>query len=327
MLLSMAKVQIIGTKRYQDEVVQILHRLGVLQIDAWNETRALSQQRLTLDDQAVQIRQRLAFAATRVEAVLAALPAFDCLPSSDYEEFYARPLDSMIRAVETDLEQVSPQTQALAKRHDQLDEQLASFARYEATLEQLLPLVPAAVDLERFTTTVVWVENRYQSALENITQQLEELTEGQCEVISREVVQDIRAAVLVFPKAKARSVADLLARENIAQVRLPTELADQSFQQALAHLRQRLGSIPSELVEAERQGEALARAWRPRLLAWQALLHDQLNRIEVCTNFGQTDFTFVIEGWVPERYVAKMEATLRQEAGDEIIVTVLPLSA
>ncbi len=48
MLLSMAKVQIIGTKQCQSQTIQLLQRLGVVQIDPWSERRAGMQQRMTL---------------------------------------------------------------------------------------------------------------------------------------------------------------------------------------------------------------------------------------------------------------------------------------
>jgi V/A-type H+-transporting ATPase subunit I len=321
----MTRFQIIGTKRCQAKTVQLLHRLGAVQIDAWSETRSLSQQHMTITDRAIHLRERLAYIATRVEAVLAALPALELPPFSEYEEYDARPPDQLLRAVEADLEEVEPQAQALTRRHDQLEEQLGSLPRYETTLRQLLPLVPALIDLEQYSVTAVWVERHYQAVLETITRQLEELTEGLCEIISREVDQDIQAAVLVFPKTQVGAVNKLLGQENISQIRLPTEFAGQPLEKALSQMRQRLRAIPHELAEIETQLEILAQHWRPRLLTWQALLRDRLAQIDICTNFGQTDYTFVVEGWVPKRRLAEVQATLEREAGDEVVITELPL--
>lgn len=325
MLLSMVKVQIIGTKRCQNKVIQVLHHLGTVQIDEWSEARSLSQQRIAPSNEAVQLRERVAYMATRVQAVLAALPAPELVASPEYEDYCARPPDWLLWAVESDLAEVEPQAQALATRRDQLEEQLGSLPRYEATLRRLLPLVPALIDLEQYAVTAIWVEHRYRAALETITRQLEELTGGLCEVISREVGPDVLGAVLVFPKAQFEAVNKLLGRENITQVRLPAEFAGRPFDEALADIRQRLQGIPRELAEIEAQQETLAQRWRPRLLMWQALLNDHLAQIEVCTHFGQTDYTFVLEGWVPERQLAEVQAALAREVGEQVIVTKLPL--
>lgn len=326
MLLSMVKVQIIGTKRCRDKTVQDLHRMGVVQIDEWTENRSSSQGRMRLDDAALHLRERLAYMATRVDAVLTALPPVEGPPPPDYEDYYARPVDWLLYEVETDLEEVGPQAQSLVTQRDRLEEQLGSLPRYEATLHKLLPLMPALVDLEHFAVTAVWVERRYQAILETITRQLTELTEGLCEVMSREVDHDILAAVLVFPKTQIETVNKLLGQENISQFRLPTEFTGQPLEKALTSIRQRLQAIPGELAEIEAGQKTLAQTWRPRLLTWQALLRDHLAQVDVCTHFGQTEYTFVIEGWVPRRQLAELEAALLRQVGDEVLVAELPLS-
>ncbi|MBI1880899.1 MAG: hypothetical protein HYR94_22195 [Chloroflexi bacterium] len=200
MLLSMAKVQIIGTKRCQDKTIRLLQRLGVVQVETWDEGRLLSQQRLTLGGEVMRLRERLAYMAARVEAVLTVLPAVGSAPPSEPEAYYAQSPDEVLSAVEVDLAEVEPQAQALTRHRDQLEEQLLSLARYETTLRQLLPVIPVMVDLEHYAVTAIWLERRYQPILNAITRQLEDLTEGRCEVIAREVNPDIFVAVLVFPK-------------------------------------------------------------------------------------------------------------------------------
>jgi V/A-type H+-transporting ATPase subunit I len=160
--------------------------------------------------------------------------------------------------------------------------------------------------------------------LDTISRQLEELTDGLCEIIAREVDQDIQAVLLVFPKTHAGAVNKLLGQENISQVRLPIEYSGQPLEQALSQMRRRLEAIPRELAEIETQQKSLAQRWRPRLLVWKALLRDQLAQIEVCTNFGQTDYTFVVEGWVPECRLAEVRTSLEEKVGDEVIITEVP---
>lgn len=325
MLRAMARVQIIGTKRCQDKTVQVLHRLGVIQIDEWEKGRSLSIERMALSNEASQLRERLSYAATRVEAVLAALVTAEAVPSPEYDAYAARPPEWLLHTVEAELAEVAPQAQELATRRDQLEEQLGALPRYEATLRQLLPLVPALVDLEHYAVTAILVERRHRAALAFITRQLEALTGGLCDVISRDVDQDMLAAVLVFPKTQAGAVNELLGRENIAQVRLPADLAGQPFEKALASIQQRLQSIPHELAKIEAQQADLAQTWRARLLTWQGLLRDHLAEIDVRTNFGQTDYTFVIEGWAPAHRLAELEAALAREVGDEVLLSELPL--
>lgn len=326
MLLPMAKVQIIGAKQYQDETVRVLCKLGAIQVDEWNEKRSLSQRRMALTDDDASLRQHLIYAATQVESVLVALPPLAVPPSPAYHQWYDCPLAWLVQAVEVDLDEVGPEARALATRYAQLDEEASSLIRYESAVHQLMPLVPALVDLERFAVAAVWVERRYREALEIVVQRLEDLTGGQCEVISREIDRDVWAALLIFPKSDAHAVNELLGRESITQIRLPVELAGQSFDKALAAMHRRLQAIPAERAELEAAQAALAAKWRGRLQAWQILLRDQLAWIDVQTSFGETDYTFIIEGWVLERDLPAIETALEREAGDAVLLTRVPVS-
>lgn len=392
MLVSMARVQIIGTKSCLPQTLSTLQHLGAVQIDSWRETRALLQRRMTYNEEALHLRERLAYQVTQVEAVLAVLPGLEAPHSPENEADAATPILStlspnlslpygrhvsgtarkrvgaeqthlrptvgaypmigayptvgtpgtqatqagstleahssewFLTTVETHLADLKPQVQTLLTQRDQLEGQLSSLPRYEATLRQLLPLLPATVALEHYGVTTIWLERRHQAALESISQALETLSNGQCEVISREVGPDTLAAVLIFPKAQAGTVNKLLGQENISQVHLPSEFTGQPLSQALITIQQRLQDIPGQLAEIKTQLQSLAQRWRFPLLTWQALLRDDLARVEICTNLGQTNYTFVIKGWVPRGNLAEIEATLIHEVGQEVVMVEVPLN-
>ncbi|MCG3212493.1 MAG: hypothetical protein FOGNACKC_06163 [Anaerolineae bacterium] len=323
MLLSMAKVQIIGTKSRRPQTVQTLHRLGVVHIIDWRNEAA---PRGVLEQDALQLRENLAYLLTQVQAILGTLPNLNLPLPPQYDEASARPADWLLNEVKTGLAEIEPQAQALARQRAQLEERFSSLPRYEASLRRLVPLVPALVDLEQFTITAIWVERRSQELLASITRQLEDLTEGQCETISGEVDSDLLAAVLVFPKKHAEAVGKLLGQENISRVRLPSEFSGQPLNQVLAEIWRQLEEIPCQIEAIAHEQAQVARQWQSRLLMWQALLRDRLAQIDVCTRLGHTDYTFVLEGWIPQGRVAELTAALVKTVGDEVLVNVLPLS-
>jgi V/A-type H+-transporting ATPase subunit I len=297
---------------------------------------------MTYDEEALRRRERLAYQAAQVEAVLAALPP----PLSPSPEAPPAAMEGggvtaatpgagspeeaqwLLDSVETHLAELKPHLQALITQRDQLKDQLNALPRYAATLRQLLPLLPATLELEHYAVTTIWLERRYQAALETIRQALEILSEGQYEIISQDIGPDTLAAVLIFPKAQAGAVNRLLGQENISQVRLPTEFTGQPLAQALTNIQQRLWEIPGQLREIEAQLQSLAQKWYLSLREWQALLRDHLAQIEVCLNFGQTDYTFVIEGWTPKNRLEEVEAALAREVGEAVVmVELLPSAA
>ena len=56
-------------------------------------------------------------------------------------------------------------------------------------------------------------------------------------------------------------------------------------------------------------------------------MRDQLARVDVHASLGQTEYTFVLEGWVPERYLPEIEAALQRELDDRVMLVRLPVSA
>jgi V/A-type H+-transporting ATPase subunit I len=326
MLLPMARVQIIGTKGCQNQTIEVLQRLGTLQIDESTGVWHRSSDSGGTTAQEVKLRERLAYLLTQVESVLTVLPAgLDLSPSAHYDEFYGRSTEWLAQSIENELNEISPQAQALAKRRDQVQDQLDTLPRYEATLRELLPLAPGFVHLEHYAMTAIWLHSHYREALETITQELEGLTEGVCEIVSRRTDQDEVVAVLIFPKDQTSAVNELLAGENITQVRLPAELAGQPFQKALDRILKQIEVLPDELTEIETKQKSLAENWRPRLLAWKGLLQDYLAQMDVRSNFGQTDHTFLITGWIPQDRVSDLEAELNRGVGNEIMVETLPI--
>ncbi len=328
MLQDMARVQIIGTTRCLEPTIHLLQRLGTVQIETWQQERTPWLRRFSLDEVTLQRRERLAYLATRVDAVLTALPVTDVtLCPATYDALGAQPTTALIDAIERVLTSVETQTQALTRQRDQLVEQQGLLTRYETSLQQLLPLIPALVDLDAYAVAAVWIERRYEDVLALLHQRLIDLTGGRCEILSRELDHETMAAVLVFPKAQVEAVNALLGREHLAQIRLPGDFTGQPFDRALAHIRQRLQRIPQELDAVARTLHALARTWGPHLLAWQALLHDRLDQIDVRTAFAGTDYTFVIEGWIPQTRLPDLQTAVQHEVGDEVLVTVRPLHA
>jgi|GEM_PF-6727802 len=66
---------------------------------------------MTISDEAIYLRERLAYIATRVEAVLGGLPALELPPIPNYEEYYAHPANQVLGIVEADLVEVELQAQ------------------------------------------------------------------------------------------------------------------------------------------------------------------------------------------------------------------------
>jgi V/A-type H+-transporting ATPase subunit I len=322
MLVPMAKVQIIGTRDKLEETVQTLHRAGVLQI----EEKPAGIEAMRLDESSARLHYEITQLLTRLDALLALLPK---RPAAQLDELYEaqsqRATRDLIADAQVALAQIEARAQVLARRHDELEADQVTLPRYAKTLRQLMPLAADLEPLRNYETVALLVERKFSAVIEMLREQLPILTDNEFELVARDIETDTTAAILVFPREHSAAVHTLLGRESITQVRLPDELANVPFRDALSTIEARLAAIPGELQKIHSELDDLADHWRTRLLVWSAVLRDRLQELEVVERFGATQYTFVILGWMPRQQIAALSKALSQ-VGDSILVQELPLT-
>ncbi|MBI4444504.1 MAG: hypothetical protein HY645_01240 [Acidobacteria bacterium] len=321
MFLPMARIQIIGTRRCRDRVIQVLQAIGSVQIDEWTVHKPAIH---PSSEPPVSLRDQLAYQLTRIEALLSALPDVPGVAMGDYDSYCERPPDWIAQQAQADVETVAAQAQEITKLREQLQGRLQSLPRYKATFEQLVPLIPPFLNLEHYALAAVWLTATHETALALIRGQLEQLTSGACEIITRHVDPETVAALLIFPKSHAAAVNQLLGQENIPQIRLPAELSTEPFANALQRIHEQLQSIPTQLVQLEHRENDLSLRWRSRLQTWKDVITDHLNQIDLGSQLGQSEYSFRAKGWIPANRLQQLQSELRARVGEEVLVEVLP---
>ena len=323
MLLKMTRVQIIGTRTQLDASIAALQRLGVLQIQDTTKSSALKN--LTLGQANLRLQEELGFLAARLDALIQILPASEN-PSQSPDWIPPRASQELAAWTRDQLDQVSPPIQALAQKRDELQAELITLPRYETTLRKLAPLAVELRELQGFDVVALLIDKRYRDVLGLIRVELERITHSQLEIIARDVDERTTAAVLVYPRQFASEVQTVLGQENITQVRLPKELAGRTFRDSLVALEQRQYAIREELARIDADMAKRARLWRPQLVVWRREIKNRLQALATRSQFAATNYTFVVEGWVPKRSIGLVRETLEREIGAEVIVNEIEMT-
>ncbi|MBI5030593.1 MAG: V-type ATP synthase subunit I [Chloroflexi bacterium] len=323
MLVSMARVQIIGTRDKLDRTVQILHRAGVLQI----EEKPPIIEAMLLDEAGSRQHYEITQLVARLDALLALLPKrMSNNLEAQYDAESARPTADVIADVQNAIAQIDAPAQAVARHHDELEADQVTLPRYTKTLRQLMPLAADLGPLRNYETVALLVERKFSAVIEMLREQLPAIAKDEFDLVARNIDAETTAAILVFPREHSAAIHTLLGRESITQVRLPDELTNVPFKEALAAIETRLAVIPQELQKIHAELDALANQWRTCLVVWSAVLHDRLQEIEIIERFGATQYTFVIVGWMPRKQISSLSDTLTREVGSSILLEELPLT-
>lgn len=322
MILPMTRIQITGLKPAALDTMQALHQLGSVELDRLPTGASSALKPLALTPRLIQQQEKLGQLVAQVDSLILALNVAAGQPTCDL----APELAELLPQIEVAISPLAEQVRTLVARRDSLERDLAALPRYEDTLRRLVPLVPAIAHQPDHTSTVLLVPRQYQWLLDSVRAALAERSGPPVTIVEENISEAMRAMLIVAPHEASPQLAALIGEKNISQLQLPQELHGLPPDSAVVAIRRRLQALPAQLQSVEDELFALGADWAERLLTYRACLQDRLAEIRALDLLGMTEFTFVLQGWTPERDMAKIAPALHRAVGEAIVVERLPLT-
>ena len=328
MLVPMAKVELIGPKSKFFDVISLLHEIGTLHIEDLSkkiEAGEIPLDQMELVENQLAEKERLEDLLIRLRSIIKALH----LPSAavdevtrqkEYLELWQMDSKELAAQVTETIEQVEDKTASLAQAQASMEAEIALLARYEPILLKIQPLAKQIVTTGAYDSVALLVERRYKSALEELKKELDQLTHSQCEIVSTDVDEETTAVIVVFGKKYSDAVHKFLAMENVNQIRLPSEFQDMPFDAAYDEIKQRRVELPTHLEKVKAELAEMSTKWYAHLSTIRDVLVDKIDEIGAIPKFGQTEYAFVVTGWLPVDDVKNLRRTLVENFGTDVIV-------
>jgi V/A-type H+-transporting ATPase subunit I len=326
-------MELIGPKSRFFDVVSLLHEMGSLHIE--DLSKKIDAGELPLDQMEIVENQlaeqeRMEELLIRLRSIIKALH----LPSSAVDEVSRQKhylelwqLDSKELAAEVTsvIDQVEDRTSSLAQAQFSMEAEMGLLARYEPILQKIQPLAKQIVTTGAYDSVALLVERRYKGALDGLKKELDRITGSQSEIVSTDVDEDTTAVIMVFGKKHSEAVHKFLAMENVNQVRLPSEFQDMPFDVAYDQLRERRADLPTQLEKVRTELESMSNTWYMKLTTVRDVLVDKIDETSAIPKFGQTEYAFVITGWLPVDQVKDFGKQIADVFGLDIIVNQLAI--
>lgn len=325
MIIHMAKVEIIGPKRYFFDAVGFLHHLGVLHIEDVahrKEEETLLQPMAPEAAHSEQIK-KLESLRTRINAMLATLTPTKVEPKkreSVYKEIWRENTEEMAKEIDQAIFELEQKTGSLATEKYTSEMELSTITKYEPIMEKIHPLAKQLKTYEGFESIALLVDRKYKAGLAELKEEIERITKKQCELVSADLDETTTGAILLFNKIYSKPVHDFLSLENVSQVRLPPELASVPFEEALATIKERRRFIPAELERIGNELKEISETWYLRLTTIADVLEDKIEVIKAVPKFGETAYAFVIKGWMPKKEIEKTTKMLNETFEGKVIL-------
>ena len=327
MLQKMKKVQVIGPKKDLQSVVDVLYHTGTVHLEDVSKTILPGDTILRKMD--VAKGGEIAANLLKIGGIFLTLPkiADDAQKQAEIQKALQQKSEQdLIARANQVVGVLESTTNALATTKTDLEYTLNALDRYEKIITKILPLENQLPMLKGFEITVVLIQREFRDVLELVRNALVEITRNQFELISADVDEATIAAVIIFNKKYSEQVHSFIFSQNVNEVRMPQEYLGKPFNEILDIIAEKRTRSIEEKAEIDRKLVALSAEWYQELAVLKKVLEDRNEEAGVFGKFGQTDYTFVIMGWIPKKYMNQTKEALGKTFGNRVIINELEVS-
>jgi V/A-type H+-transporting ATPase subunit I len=328
MLQRMKKVQVIGTKKDLQSVVDVLYHTGTVQLEDISKTIRPGDTLIKKMD--IEKGGEIANILVKTGGILVALPKIkdDIQKQAQiYDDIQQKSFTDLVAWANHVIGELESTTKELATNKSDLEFTLNALDRYEKIIRKIQPLESQLPVLEGFEVTVILLQREFRDVLDLVKNALADITKNQFELISADMDETTIAAVIVFNKRYTEAVHSLIFSQNVNEVRLPPEFLGKPFSEILQLISSKKTKSIDEMAVIDEKLVKLSTEWYQELAVLKKVLEDRNEEASVFGKFGQTEYTFVIQGWIPKKYLQRTKEALKNIFGTRVIVNELEVSA
>jgi V/A-type H+-transporting ATPase subunit I len=328
MLQRMKKVQVIGPKKDLQSVVDLLYHTGTVHLVDISKT--IRPGETLIRRMETEKGGEVANLLVKTGGILLALPKIkdDAQKQAQiYSDVQKKSHPELVAWANHVIGELESTTKDLATTKSDLEFTLNALDRYEKIIRKIQPLESQLPILEGFEVTVILIQREFRDVLDIVKNALVEITRNQFELISADVDEATIASVIVFNKRYAEAVHSLIFSQNVNEVRLPPEFLGKPFNEILQLITVKRAKSIDEMAEIDEKLVKLSTEWYQELAVLKKVLEDRNEEMGVFGKFGQTEYTFVIEGWIPKKYLQRTKESLKNIFGTRVIVIEIDVSA
>jgi V/A-type H+-transporting ATPase subunit I len=327
MLQKMVKMQVIGPTKDLYNVLDLLYAKGTVQLEdasAQVTPGEISLKRMTVD----QVGDMTA-ALAKIGGIFLTLPKIkvdEKEAANIYNNLKAKSQEDLLVRVNEVIDELETITKKLATEKSEVESSLSNVIRYEKIIDKIKPLESSLPVLEGFEVTVLLIQREFKDVLDIIRHTLAEITRKQFELLSADVDETTIAAVTIFNKRYSEQVHSFIFTQNVNEVRLPPEYLGKPFNEIFNLIGVKKATDTAEMDRINADLAKISSTWYMELSALNKILQERTDELSIYSKIGQTEYTFVVLGWIPKKFLKDTRTVLKETFGGRVIVNELTLS-
>jgi V/A-type H+-transporting ATPase subunit I len=328
MLQKMKRIQVVGPKKEFNHVVDLLYHEGTIHLE--DISQCISPEEIHLSTVEREKTVEVAEILSRISGILATLPKIpsDSAAQAAIElELQGKTRDEIIRQAKGVIHDLESVTKDLATKKGDLRLSITSLDRYAKILNIIQPLERELPVLENYEVTILLIQKQYENVLDLVRQEMEKITGNRFEMSSTSVDEETLATLMIFHKRYSQQVHSFIYSVNVNEVRLPQEYMGKPFYEMFAQIETDKLLKTEEIKFIDVKLAGLSTTWYQELVMLKKTFEDISEELEQVNKFGHSEFTFVVMGWIPKKFLNRMRETITKAYGDRVVIEELNTSS
>jgi V/A-type H+-transporting ATPase subunit I len=316
-IIEMSKVRVLGPRERLPDVLRTLQDLSLLHLAPPTVTPGAPLERAQLATREERERRQLLDVIADIDATLAELRV-SANP----------PLRAASRAAPGELVRwarlagrVRREAERLRLQLVALEEEQALILKYQQFFSAFRSLLEAEARWPNATAYHVLVRGSDAGTIPKLRAALTAAIGDEFETYTHPLASGEIALLIIVAAPAAAHVEGLLAQAHVEEIPVPAAYGGGTLTAAIPAMLARLGEIPGAVQGARKRLQDLGREHGAELARARTAVHDRLDELEALPLSGVTPRAFVLEGWVPTRSCATLEARVRTDFGDAVAVS------
>jgi V/A-type H+/Na+-transporting ATPase subunit I len=321
MLQSMKRIQVIGPKNELNRVVDLMYQAGTVHLE--NASEEVPFKEIHLTPVKLEAAQNIADVLSKIQAIFSTLPVIAADPERQAEiqgTLGKKSYDQIIKRAREVIRELETTTRELTARKSDLTLAVTALERYAKVLTIIQPVEKELPTLEGFEVTILLIQKEHAGVIEIIRKEIATITHNHFEMSSTSVDEDTLATIMVFSKQHSEDVHAFIYSVNVNEVRLPKEYAGKPFFEMFALIEEQKQKNNQEIAAINNRLDALSSVWYQELVVLKKHLEDIYAEVGAYANFGLSEFTFVIMGWIPKKHLRATRKSLDDAFGGRVVI-------
>ena len=298
---AMQRVGVVGSRDERQQVVSLLHDLGVVQIEPLSKTVVSLLHPETETAASKDVSEEL----LRVRSLMSALPPTSVTARQSFNSTADVMADAKAIRIDDEVAALKQNQERLRSRLDDLRNRMALVRNLDFISVDL-----SVFDLESAASFFGTLpKDAYDALIKGVS------------TLDRVMVQtsgtDPVKVVVIVPKAELEKFGATIQAANVRLERIPPMKGTAA--QVLAALDKERSETEAELQKVDEGLRGIAERYYSSLASVEEQLSIEARVLEVINQFGFTESSFVMEGWVPRKNEQMLKDALAKQSRSTIV--------